>query len=154
MRVKVLGTVVLSCALLFGCASSGGDVPWKEATATAQVEQTSVTLESTMWGNKMPTLGEVHSFPLHGTLILSSNDIIPADLGVTSIWIRHTGEEFQIDADAFDVEAMTEKQWKISFKQMEYFDGSFESADVAVELESDTQKIWLVEKSVDVDTVY
>ncbi|GEA50604.1 hypothetical protein VIN01S_14080 [Vibrio inusitatus NBRC 102082] len=154
MRVKVLGTVLLGSALLFGCASTGEQVPWMEAASTVQVEQTSVTLESTMWGNKMPTFDEVHSIPLHGSLILSSSDAIPADLGVTSIWIRHNGEAFQIDANAFDLEAVTEKQWKISFKQMEHYDGNFESADVAVELESDVQKIWLVEKSVDVDTVY
>lgn len=154
MRVKVLGTILLSSALLFGCASTGEAVPWMEAAPTAQVEQTRVTLESTMWGNRMPTFDEAHSIPLHGSLILSSNDVIPADLDVASIWIRHNGQALQIDADAFDVEAITEKQWKISFKQMEYNDGNFESADVAVELENDVQKIWLVEKSVDVDTVY
>ncbi|CAM4131167.1 hypothetical protein [Vibrio neonatus] len=154
MKVKVLSAILLSSTLLFGCASIC-NAPWDTASATSSVEQTKVTLDANMWGNKMPTIGEsAASAPLHGNLVLSSDKTIPADLAVTAIWVRYAGETFLIDEEAFDVEAINEKQWKISFKQDQAFNDNAAAADVAVELKGETQKVWLIDKAVDVDAVY
>ncbi|CAM2824891.1 hypothetical protein [Vibrio rarus] len=154
MKIKVLGATLLGSILLFGCAMTGSDVPWEKAQATTEVEQTTVTLESNVWGNKMPTFDQTHLMPLQGTLILTSDKAIPSDLAVASIWIRHDSEILKVAKDAFDVEAVNEGQWKISFKQDDHFEGALSVADVAIELKSDTQNIWLVEKSIKIDIVH
>ncbi|GAD80703.1 hypothetical protein [Vibrio ezurae] len=153
MKVKVVSAILLSSTLLFGCASIC-HAPWDTASTTSIVEQTKVTLDANMWGNKMPTIGEEPSFPLHGSLVLNSEKMIPADLSVSAVWVRYAGETFLIDEDDFDVEAINEKQWKLSFKQDQRFNDKVTVADVAVELKGESQAVWLVDKAVNVDAVY
>ncbi|OBT07322.1 hypothetical protein A9264_07725 [Vibrio sp. UCD-FRSSP16_10] len=153
MKVKALGAILLGSALLFGCASMI-NVPWTEASSTVKIEQTDVALNASVWRNKMPTLNESKTFALHGTVVLSSDKMIPADVIVKSIWLRHDDEVLQVDEGSFDVEAINEQQWKVSFKQDDDFNGEISNADLAVELDNGTHQIWLVNSSIDVDTVY
>lgn len=83
MKLKAVAGALVCASLLIGCASSE-DVQWQKESS-AMVENTNINLESRMWLNKMPMIGEEPSTPLHGSIILSADQDIPADLGVVSI---------------------------------------------------------------------
>ncbi|GAM77045.1 hypothetical protein JCM19241_5941 [Vibrio ishigakensis] len=83
MKLKAVAGALVCASLLIGCASSE-DVQWQKESS-AMVENTNINLESRMWLNKMPMIGEEPSIPLHGSIILSADQDIPADLGVVSI---------------------------------------------------------------------
>lgn len=86
MKLKAAAGALVCASLLIGCASSEV-VQWQKESS-AMVENTNINLESRMWLNKMPMIGEEASIPLHGSIILSADQDIPADLGVVSIWLR------------------------------------------------------------------
>lgn len=152
MKFKAVAGALVCASLLIGCASSE-DVQWQKGSS-AMVENTNISIESRMWLNKMPMIGEEPSTPLHGSIILSADQDIPVDLGVVSLWVRHGDESVQISEQNFEVEAVTENQWKISFKQTEHFDEEVDSLDVAVQMENDQKQVWLTEQDVKVDLVY
>ncbi|GAM67832.1 hypothetical protein JCM19236_4758 [Vibrio sp. JCM 19236] len=152
MKLKAVAGALVCASLLIGCASSE-DVQWQKESS-AMVENTNINLESRMWLNKMPMIGEEPSIPLHGSIILSADQDIPADLGVVSIWLRHNDETVEISEDNFEVEALNENQWKISFKQTEHFEEEVDSADIAILMENEQKKVWLAERGVKVDLVF
>ena len=152
MKLKAVAGALVCASLLIGCASSE-DVQWQKESS-AMVENTSINLESRMWLNKMPMIGEEPSIPLHGSIILSADQDIPADLGVVSIWLRHNDESVEISEDNFEVEAVSENQWKISFKQTEHFEEEVDSVDIAILMENEQKKVWLAEQGVKVDLVF
>ncbi|GAM54234.1 hypothetical protein JCM19231_226 [Vibrio ishigakensis] len=152
MKLKAAAGALVCASLLIGCASSEV-VQWQKESS-AMVENTNINLESRMWLNKMPMIGEEASIPLHGSIILSADQDIPADLGVVSIWLRHNDESVEISEDNFEVEAVNENQWKISFKQTEHFEEEVDSVDIAILMENEQKKVWLAEQGVKVDLVF
>ncbi len=152
MKIKAVSSALVCASLLIGCASNQ-DIQWQEASS-AVVESTNISLDSRMWLNKMPAIGEEPSTPLHGSIVLSADQDIPADLGVVSIWLRHAEETIEVNEANFEVEALSENQWKISFKQMEHFVEEVDSVDIAILMENEQEKIWLAEQNVKVDLVF
>lgn len=155
MNAKMLGVALLSGSFLFGCTATTTDdnIQW-DSKSTSEIEQHQVTLSTTMWINKMPMIDADPIAPLHGSLLLSSDSEIPADLSVESIWVRHGNESLKINEGEFEMMALSDLQWQVSFKQSPHFAEDVSSLDIAIQLKSDNQVIWLTEQGVDVDIVY
>ncbi|WP_261816668.1 hypothetical protein [Vibrio gallicus] len=152
MKLKLLASALACTSLLFGCATTS-NVPWQNQ-ASVSVEKTNINLTSSLWINKMPTIGEEPTAPLHGSLSLSADREIPANMDVTAIVLRHGSDVVEVSDKDFEVEAGSENQWKVSFKQPEHFANEVDTLDVGVLLDNGQKQVWAVDKNVKVDLVF
>ncbi|EGU43569.1 hypothetical protein VII00023_03993 [Vibrio ichthyoenteri ATCC 700023] len=148
--MKRIAAISLGLALLAGC--SAPQVGWDQDNQIV-FNQAKIQLESNLWLNKMPTIGEMQEQALHGALVLETSSSLPADLDVESISLRQGEETWLIDGDLLELRSHSENQWEISFVWQFAFDPE-QPIDVAVMLNSGDHVEWLVEKGVVIDTVY
>lgn len=148
--MKKLVSLVLGSALLLGCAAQ--DVVWNSSDQLDVAEAT-VVLESNLWLDKMPTVGDDTKDTLHGALYLKSNAVLPAELDVETVTLKQGDQLWQLTPDQFDLRTQDEHHWEVAFSQP--FDvGSEEPIDVAVALTYQGMVKWLVQNQVTVDKVY
>lgn len=158
--MKKMSVIALGCAaLLSGCmAPPPAEVipdpllPTWNQSAEQLVEHDGqsavVKLESALWIDLMPRIGDEESPKLKGSLVLSSIDEIPAGVEVQSLLFAFNGATWQIND--FELEAISPSIWKIRVNaNVDAMD--VETMDVAVELSNEQ---WLVERTVKVDKVY
>lgn len=158
--MKNMGWVVLGCAaLLSGCMAPPPAEKMSEPTLPSwnqKSEQTIehdgqsavVKLESALWVDLMPKIGDAEAPKLKGSLVLSSIDEIPADIEVESLLLSFNGETWQIND--FEIEAISPSIWKIRIDaSVDAVD--VDTLDVAIQLSGD---LWLVDRGVKVDKVY
>lgn len=148
--MKKMAVISLGFALLAGCSSP--QVGWQQDNQIV-INEAQVHLESNLWLNKMPTIGEMQEQALHGALVLTSSTTLPADLDVESISLRQGDETWLIDGDFLELRSHSENQWEVSFVWQFSFDPQ-QPVDVAVMLNNGADIEWLVEKGVVIDTVY
>ncbi|MGF1752467.1 hypothetical protein L4C33_02580 [Vibrio makurazakiensis] len=143
--------IALVCALaLAGCATT--NVSWDQ-DSQIEVAQSTVTLKSNLWLNKMPTIGEASEHNLHGALNLASTADLPADLTVNNVSIKQGENTWLIDGDDLDLRTHNESQWEVAFTWQLGVDVE-QTVDVALEVEQAGKTQWLVEKDVKIDAVY
>ncbi|MFB9217661.1 hypothetical protein [Vibrio sinaloensis] len=148
--MKKLALLSLGAVLLSGCASE--PQVWKQ-TQQVSIAQTSIELNSKLWRNKMPTIGEVQESTLHGALYLESDQTLPAQLDVEFIVLKQGQESWQIDSDLLDLRTHNQNQWEVAFVWRIDVDIE-QTVDIAIEINVDDQVEWLVEQDVKIDTVY
>ncbi|WP_394248937.1 hypothetical protein [Vibrio profundi] len=143
--------IALACVLaLAGCSTT--NVSWDQ-DSQIEVSQSTVTLKSNLWLNKMPTIGEEQEHNLHGALYLESDSDLPADLTVKSVSLKQGENTWIVDGEALDLRTHSETQWEVAFVWQLDVDADL-VVDVAVEVEQAGQSQWLVENEVKVDSVY
>lgn len=143
--------IALACVLaLAGCSTT--NVSWDQ-DSQIEVAQSTVTLKSNLWLNKMPTIGEEQEHNLHGALYLESNSDLPADLTVKSVSLKQGENTWIVNGEALDLRTHSETQWEVAFVWQLDVDADL-AVDVAVEVEQAGQSQWLVENEVKVDSVY
>jgi hypothetical protein len=158
--MKKINVLALSCAaLLSGCMAPPQDekmsepvLPSWNQSADQLVEQDGqsamVKLESALWFDLMPRIGDEEPPKLKGSLVLSSIDEIPAGVEIESLLFAFDNETWQIDE--FELEAISPSIWKVRVNAaVDALD--VELMDVAVQLSNEQ---WLVERGVKVDKVY
>lgn len=149
-KMNKVAVWVLSGVLLGGCTSQS--ITWQEAN---QVEfaQSTVELQSHLWLNMMPTIGEVQDSTLHGALYLESDTILPAELNVERVSIRQGDQSWDIAGDLLELRTHNRNKWEVAFIWQLQLDPE-QTVDVALELNIDQQVEWLVEKNVKIQKVY
>ncbi|MCW8332224.1 membrane lipoprotein lipid attachment site-containing protein [Vibrio paucivorans] len=148
--MKKLLVTSLAVAALAGCNSTS--VNWEQGNQ-AVVAESNVALKSNLWIDKMPSIGEVRDQNVHGALYLESEQPLPAELVVESVSIKQGEEVWLIDSDSLDLRTHNESQWEVAFTWQLELD-SEQPVDIAVQIDTNGVKNWLVEKKVKVDTVY
>ncbi|WP_114766155.1 hypothetical protein [Vibrio rhodolitus] len=148
--MKKIAAMSLALALLAGC--SVPQVGWDQ-DAVMVVENAEVKLTSNLWLNKMPTIGELQEQNLHGALYLESAKPLPADLDIVSVSLRQGDDVWQLEGDDLEIRTHSEQQWEIVFAWQFELQPN-QAVDVAVQLDHQQQRNWLVEKQVVIDTVY
>lgn len=148
--MKKLAIVSLTLALLAGCAlpQVGWDQDEKVIINDAQIQ-----LTSNLWLNKMPTVGALQEQSLHGALNLESSQPLPADITVESVSLRQGDDVWIIDGDDLEIRTHDENQWEVVFAWQFELDPN-KTVDVALQLNHQDSLDWLVEKQVQIDTVY
>ncbi|KOO14699.1 DNA polymerase III subunit beta [Vibrio xuii] len=148
--MKKVALVSLGVALLAGCATQ--QVGWEQDNQAVIAEST-VTLKSNLWLNKMPTIGEVQDNTLHGALYLESDSTLPAELDVENISIQQGEETWVIDGDLLEMRTHSPNQWEVVFVWQFPVDPN-QPVNVALLLNNNDKVEWLVENNVKIDTVY
>ncbi|MCG9657866.1 hypothetical protein C9980_16920 [Vibrio mediterranei] len=154
---KILTALALSAALA-GCATSPAtdSKVWMTGN-TAMVEQQTVRLESNLWIDMMPKIGEttalVKEQTLHGALNLVTDTQLPADMDVAMVVLKQGDLSWEFEGDDFELRNHSENQWEVAFNwQLEV--NITKPVDVAVQLVGGDKQTWVVNKQVNVDTVY
>ncbi|HAS61943.1 MAG TPA: hypothetical protein DCS35_04825 [Vibrio sp.] len=148
--MKKLAIVSLTLALLVGCVSP--QVNWDQDEKTV-INDAQIQLTSNLWLNKMPTIGEVQEQNLHGALSLESSQPLPADLTIDSVSLRQGDDVWVIDGDDLEIRTHDENQWEVVFAWQFELDPN-KAVDVALQLNHQDSRDWVVEKQVLIDTVY
>ncbi len=154
---KILTALALSAALA-GCSTSPAtdSKVWMTGN-TAMVEQQTVRLESNLWIDMMPKIGEttalVKEQTLHGALNLVTDTQLPADMDVAMVVLKQGDVSWEFEGDDFELRNHSENQWEVAFNwQLEV--NITKPVDVAVQLVGGDKQTWVVNKQVNVDTVY
>ncbi|MGR5095879.1 hypothetical protein ACPV5O_24020 [Vibrio maritimus] len=154
---KVVTALALSIALA-GCASSPTtDSAMWASSNTAMVEQQTVSLNSNLWIDMMPKIGETSALVkeqnLYGALNLSTDNQLPADMDVAMVVLKQGDMTWEFEGSDFELRNHSESQWEVAFNwQLEV--NITKPIDVAVQLIDGENKTWLVSKQVNIDTVY
>lgn len=153
---KIVSAVALSIALI-GCASSPtGNAIWASSD-TVMVEKEAVRLESTLWIDMMPKVGETSALlkeqNLYGALYLRTDKQLPAGMDVSKVVLKQDDIVWEFEGDDFELRTQSESQWEVAFNwQLEV--NITKPIDVAVQLTDSGREIWVVNGEVPVDTVY
>ncbi|WGV99805.1 hypothetical protein QF117_18055 [Vibrio sp. YMD68] len=150
--MKKITLISLTLILLGGCQNT--EVNWQESSTTV-VSQTQIELKSSLWVDRMPTIGETSQSEenLHAAIYIESQDELPAELDINRVSIKQGGEEWLISSEEFDIRTHNSKQWEIAFVWQLPVNPAL-PVDVALQLSSDGQEQWLVERDVNIDMVY
>ncbi|NAW55924.1 MULTISPECIES: hypothetical protein [unclassified Vibrio] len=148
--MKKLAVACLTSVLLWGC--SVHPVAWEQSNV-ATIANIAVSLKSTLWLNKMPTVEEETDQVLHGALYLSSDQSMPADLDAEALIIKQGDNTWQIDAKQLEVRTQSENRWEVVFAEPVGVNDRAR-VDVALRLSEGAKTQWLIEKNVKIDVVY
>ncbi|MGC9401567.1 hypothetical protein [Vibrio genomosp. F10] len=150
--MKKIALISLALTVLGGCQNT--EVNWQESSTTV-VAQTQIELKSSLWVDRMPTIGESSQSEenLHAAIYIESQGELPAELDINRVSIKQGGEEWLISSEEFDIRTHNSNQWEIAFVwQLPVNPGL--PVDVALQLSSDGQEQWLVERDVNIDMVH
>ncbi|CAM2947017.1 hypothetical protein [Vibrio mytili] len=149
--MKRLAPVVFSVAVLAGCGSTP-EVNWLQNSQVI-INRVNVELNSYLWVNLMPTVGEEQQQSIHGSLALQSDQQLPANLTVESLILKQGHSEWTLNATDLDTRTHSENEWEVVFTS-DIEINTERYVDLAVLLDDAGKKRWLVEKSVKVNKVY
>ncbi|WP_070962381.1 hypothetical protein [Vibrio sonorensis] len=148
--MKKVAAVVLGLGLLAGCSSQQGE--WVD-NRPVEFAGTSLSLESNLWFNKMPTIGEVQDKTLHGAVYLEAEETLPADLEIESVTLRQGDEVVLIEGDLLELRTHSEHKWEVAFVWQLELEES-QPVDVALTLNDGQSSQIIVEQDVKIDSVY
>ncbi|KJR31943.1 hypothetical protein BOO92_16950 [Vibrio navarrensis] len=149
--MKRWALATLSLALLAGCSTQPA-ISWQQDNQVT-VNQSVIELKSTLWVNQMPMVGEQEAQSLHGSLYLSSNGELPANLTVNLLTIKQGEQQWNLSESELEVRTHSENQWEVAFNWQGEFDIE-QPVDIALQLENQATILWLVERKVAIDKVY
>lgn len=144
----------LACLLLGGCASH--EIEWQNIDQVTMA-QTTISLESNLWVNMMPTITmedpDAKPQTIFGSLQLQSSQQLPADLNVEQVAIRQGEQYWLIKKDQLDIRSHSPNEWEIAFKQPVEINTA-KKVDIAVQLSNSKEEKELFNNKVKVDFVY
>ncbi|MCJ2375893.1 hypothetical protein LNL84_03505 [Vibrio sp. ZSDZ34] len=157
--MKKLITVLTMTAAMIGCGAmteTSETERWSN-NKVVMLSKQQVNLESNLWIDKMPKVGETKALVseqvVFGSLNLSSPGQIPADLDVSKVVIKQGEQVWLLEDSDFELRNHSEQQWEVAFAwQIDV--NTIQPVDIAVELEDGTQQVWLSQSNVEIDTVY
>ncbi|MBE3651570.1 hypothetical protein [Vibrio navarrensis] len=149
--MKRWALATLSLALLAGCSTQPA-ISWQQDNQVT-VNQSVIELKSTLWVNQMPMVGEQEAQSLHGSLYLSSNGELPANLTVNLLTIKQGEQQWNLSESELEVQTHSENQWEVAFNWQGEFDIE-QPVYIALQLENQATILWLVERKVAIDKVY
>ncbi|MBE3669566.1 hypothetical protein BOO24_09875 [Vibrio navarrensis] len=149
--MKRWALATLSLALLAGCSTQPA-ISWQQDNQVT-VNQSVIELKSTLWVNQMPMVGEQEAQSLHGSLYLSSNGELPANLTVNLLTIKQGEQQWNLSESELEVRTHSENQWEVAFNWQGEFDIE-QPVDIALQIENQATILWLVERKVAIDKVY
>jgi hypothetical protein len=161
MNIKKAVIPTMLLATLFGCSiEPTTELNWNTTDSTTEitnphVEDVSTTslVKSAVWLNQMPIIGEKSDPLLHASLILESDNPIPSDLVVESLYFRQLDSQWVIGGDDVEIYVENENVWQLKVRYPIDVNPE-EKIDVAVELLSQNNVYWLSNTSVKVDVTY
>ena len=146
-----LASVVIATALLTGC-SAVPEVNWKQDSQIT-MNQVTIELNSRLWINLMPTIGDTQEFNLHGSLVLESDQELPANLTVEALIIKQGEKEWVVGEELLETRTNSENQWEVAFTWQNELNTD-KWVDLAILIDDAGEKRWLVEKYVKINKVY
>ncbi|MGP8307018.1 hypothetical protein [Vibrio sp. YIC-376] len=149
--MKKLASVVIATALLTGC-SAVPEVNWKQDSQIT-INQVNIELKSSLWVNLMPTIGGTQQPSLHGSLSLESDQELPANLTVEALIIKQGDKEWVVGEESLETRTNSENQWEVAFNLQNELNTE-KWVDLAILLDDEGEKRWLVEKYVKINKVY
>jgi hypothetical protein len=149
--MKKLASVVIATALLTGC-SAVPEVNWKQ-DSQIMMNQVNIELKSSLWVNLMPTIGDTRELSLHGSLSLESEQELPANLTVEALIIKQGDKEWVVGEELLETRTTSENQWEVAFTWQNELNTE-KWVDLAILLDDEGEKRWLVEKYVKIKKVY
>jgi hypothetical protein len=157
--MKKLMTVFTMTAAIMGCSAmtANSETERWSNDKVIMLSQQQVNLESNLWIDKMPKVGETKALVseqvVFGSLNLSSPGEIPADLDVSKVLIKQADQVWLLEDSDFELRNHSEQQWEVAFAwQIDV--NTTQPVDIAVELLDGSQQVWLSQSNVDIDTVY
>ncbi|MCK6262421.1 hypothetical protein KP803_03960 [Vibrio sp. ZSDE26] len=149
---KQIALASLAVALLAGCQNS--DVNWQQSSSV-MIEESQVVLKSSLWIDRMPSIGESSSSEenFHAALSLESINELPADLEVVSVTIKQGNETWLIESEEIDIRTHSANQWELAVSWQLPISPDL-PADIAIQLNNKGQEKWLVDHDVNIDVVY
>lgn len=145
--------IALALAIaLAGCATTMNTTDWQGNTFTYIVGER-VTLQSNVWLNKMPMVGEV-GVKANAALSLNALTTISSDIEVVQVLFRQGEQEWHLSDDQYEIRPHEENYWEIAASWKGEVDPS-QRIDIAVELtDGNGSSEWLVEEQVKVAEVF
>ncbi len=144
--------------LLAGCAQQMPDDLWQRSSHL-QLSNWTIGLKSSLWTDMVPIDKEDSDGPqvkhLTGSLELSSRHELPATLVVQELIIRQGDKIWNISADTLQLVTNSEYQWQVDFT-IPLLSGLKDDkpVDLALEVDDQGNRNWLVDKKVQIDKVY
>lgn len=149
--MKTLASAAIMAALLTGCTSTP-EVDWTQGSQSTN-NHASIELKSNLWVDLMPSIGEVKQSSLHGAIAIQSEEQLPANLTVEALVIKQGDTEWYIGEDVLETRTHSENQWEVIFNWAEPLNTE-RWVDLAILIDDEEGKRWLVERSVKINKVY
>jgi hypothetical protein len=149
--IKNIALASLTVALLGGCQNT--EINWEPKRAVT-IEQTTIELKSSLWIDKMPSIGEpsTQEESVHVALSLESIEELPAQLDVASIAIKQGSDTWIIESEEVEIRTHSKNHWELAFVwQLPV--STDQPVNIAVQMENQGQEIWLVDLDVAIDVV-
>lgn len=154
--MKKMMSAALFSTVLIGCSMSQDSSTW-HAEDVAEIATQTVTLQSNLWIDLMPRIGETTPLTkeqnLHGALNLTSSSELPPEMDVSQVVIKQANNTWELDSKDFDLRNHSETHWEVAFKWQVNVNSTM-PVDVALQLVNGNNKVWVVNKQVVIDTVY
>lgn len=148
--MKNMMSIALGSILLMGCTSS---VPMWEQENQISVSGVTMTLNSHLWVDNMPIIGEEQKRVLHGALYIESPQLLPAELDVKSVIIRQGEDVWIVDNELLELRNHNENRWEIAFAWQLSVDEA-QPLDIAVSFDGSVAEQWLIEKNITIEQVH
>lgn len=146
MRRMLVSTLI--CIAILGCQS----MPNSPFSRSVEYHW-SVTLNSVLWFNMMPALGDTPELRLHGALTLINIDGFSAAMEIIEVELHQNGEKYRIGAEQYELRAHSQNQWEVVFNLPIPLDDR-RPVDVLVKVSEQGKTFWVVEEDVGIDVVY
>ena len=117
-----------------------------------RADQMSIVMESSLWLNKMPNSGGEFGNTCHGSLILDSQRDLPANLIIESLAVKQNGQTWLIDGGMLDINVLSLNRWEVTFTWQLPITAE-KPANVALMINYQGHKEWLVDKKVPIDII-
>lgn len=145
--------IALALAIaLSGCAATMNTTDWQGSTFT-YIAGEGITLQSNVWLNKMPVVGET-GIKVNAALSLNALTTISSDIEVVQVLFRQGEQEWHLSEEQYEIRPHEENYWEIAASWKGDVDPS-QRIDIAVELtDGHGSSEWLVEEQVKVAEVF
>lgn len=111
-----------------------------------------IVMESSLWLDKMPNSGGELGNTYHGSLILDSQRDLPANLMIESLAVKQNGQTWLIDGGMLDINVLSLNRWEVTFTWQLPITAE-KPANVALMINYQGHKEWLVDKKVPIDII-
>ena len=135
---------------LSGCQmTSQSQADWSQ-DSQIEMMNAQIQLNSAVWINRMPTIGdEKDESKVNFALTLTSKQVIAPELMISAVVLRQGDQSWSVADDEFEVRVHDNHTWEIAGQSFYEIDAN-QSVDIAIE----TNNEWIIERGIQIDTVY
>ena len=141
--------IIISCTLFLTTSCANTPSAWHSDN---RADQMSIVMESSLWLDKMPNSGGEFGNTYHGSLILDSQRDLPANLMIESLAVKQNGQTWLIDGGMLDINVLSLNRWEVTFTWQLPITAE-KPANVALMINYQGHKEWLVDKKVPIDII-